>query len=57
MWLALFHGSLQVVSEPPSNAKSYGTGALYNVALTRTSRIRFTDQGDESKAELGLLWN
>jgi hypothetical protein len=39
MWLALFPGSLQMLSEPPSSARSCGIGALYNVALTRTSRI------------------
>jgi hypothetical protein len=31
--------SLQMVSEPPSNARSCGTGALYDVALTGTSGV------------------
>jgi hypothetical protein len=31
MWLALFLESLQMVSEPPSNAKSCGTGALHDM--------------------------
>jgi hypothetical protein len=39
MWLALFLGSLQMVSEPPSNARPYGIGALYDVALTRMSGV------------------
>jgi hypothetical protein len=39
MWLALFPRSLQMVSEPPSNARSCGIGALHDVTLTRTSRI------------------
>jgi hypothetical protein len=39
MGLALFPGSLQVVSKPPSNARSCSIGALHDVALTRTSRI------------------
>jgi hypothetical protein len=39
MWLALFLGSLQMVSEPPSNARSFSTGALHDIALTRTPRI------------------
>jgi len=32
-------GSLQIVSEPPSNARSCGTGALHDMALTRTSEV------------------
>ena len=32
-------GVLQIVSEPPSNARLCGTGALHDVALTRTSGI------------------
>ena len=39
IWLALFSGSLQVVSEPPSNVRSCGTRALHDVALTRMSGI------------------
>jgi hypothetical protein len=39
MWLALFLESLQMVSEPPSNAKSCGTEALHDVALTGTSGV------------------
>jgi hypothetical protein len=39
MWLALFLGSLQMVSEPPSNARSCGTGALHDMALTGTSGV------------------
>jgi hypothetical protein len=40
IWLALFPGSLQMVSEPPSNARSCGIRALHDVALTRTSGIQ-----------------
>jgi hypothetical protein len=36
MWLALFPRLLQMVSEPPSNARSCGIGALHDVGLTRT---------------------
>jgi hypothetical protein len=32
-------GSLQMVSEPPSNARSCGTGALHDVTLTSSSGI------------------
>jgi hypothetical protein len=32
-------GSLQMVSEPPSNARSCGTGALDDMALTKTSGV------------------
>jgi hypothetical protein len=39
MWLVLFLDSLQMVSERPSNARSCGTGALHDVALTRTSGV------------------
>jgi hypothetical protein len=39
IWLALFLGSLKMVSEPPSNARLCGTEALHDVALTRTSGI------------------
>jgi hypothetical protein len=39
MWLALFLGSLQMVSKSPSNARSCGTGALHDVVLTWTSKI------------------
>jgi hypothetical protein len=39
MWLALFPGLLQMVLERPSNARLCGTEAIYDVALTRTSRI------------------
>jgi len=38
-WLALFLGSLQMVSEPGCNARSCGTYALHDVALTRTSWV------------------
>jgi hypothetical protein len=37
--LVLHNLELQVVSEPPSNARSCGTRALHDVALTRTSEI------------------
>jgi hypothetical protein len=30
MWLALFLGSLQMISEPPNNARSCGIGALHD---------------------------
>jgi hypothetical protein len=30
---------LQIVSKPPSNARSCGTGAPHDVALTRTSGV------------------
>jgi len=36
---AFFPGSLQMVSEPPSNARSCGTRALHDMALIRTSRV------------------
>ena len=39
MWLALFIGSLQMVSEPPSNARPCGIETLHDVALTRTSGV------------------
>jgi hypothetical protein len=39
MWLALFLESLQMVSEPPSNARSCDTGAPHDVALTKTSGV------------------
>jgi hypothetical protein len=39
IWLALFSGSLQMISESPSNARSCGIGALHDVTLTRTSEI------------------
>jgi hypothetical protein len=39
MWLALFSGSLQMVSEPPNNARPCGTGALHDVALTMTPGV------------------
>jgi hypothetical protein len=39
MWLALFPRSLQMVSESLSNARSYGTGALHDMALTSTSEV------------------
>ena len=39
MWLALFPRSLQMVSEPPSNARLCGIETLHNVALTRTSGV------------------
>jgi hypothetical protein len=35
MWIVLFPGSLQMVLEPLSNVRSYSTGALHDVALTR----------------------
>jgi hypothetical protein len=40
MWLALFSGSLQMVSEPPNNAMSCGTGVLHDVALAGTSGFK-----------------
>jgi hypothetical protein len=40
MWLTFFPGLLQVVSEPPTNGRSCGIGALYDVALTRTLGIQ-----------------
>jgi hypothetical protein len=39
MWLAFFPGSLQIVSEPPNNAKSFGIGAPHDMASTRTSEV------------------
>jgi hypothetical protein len=39
IWLALFLGSLQIVSEPPTNARSCGTEALHDVALTGISGV------------------
>jgi len=36
MWLALFLGSLQMVSEPGCNVRSCGTVALHDMALTGT---------------------
>jgi hypothetical protein len=39
IWLILSPWSLQVVSEPPSNARSCGTEVLHDVALTRTLEI------------------
>jgi len=39
MWLALFLGLLQMVSEPLSNAMSCGSGAPHDVALMRMSEV------------------
>jgi hypothetical protein len=39
LWLVLFPWSLKVVSEPPSNVRSCGTGALHDMALMRTLKI------------------
>jgi hypothetical protein len=39
MGLALVLGSLQMVSEPPSNVRSCGTRAPHDMALTRTSEV------------------
>jgi hypothetical protein len=39
IWIELFPRSLQMVSEPHINARSYGTGAPHDMALTRTSRV------------------
>jgi hypothetical protein len=39
MWLALFLGSLQMVSEPPINTRLCGTRALHDMVLTRTSEV------------------
>jgi len=39
MWLSLFPGSLQIVLESSSNVRSYGTGALHDMALTGTSGV------------------
>jgi hypothetical protein len=39
MWQTLFPTSLQVVSEPPSNTRSCGTGALHDIVLTRMLEI------------------
>jgi hypothetical protein len=39
MWWLQKIGSLQMVLEPPSNARSCGTEALDDVALTKTSRV------------------
>jgi hypothetical protein len=39
IWLALFFGSLQMVSKSPSNARLCGIKTLHNVALTKTSRV------------------
>lgn len=38
VWLTLFLRSLQIVSEPPSNARSCDTGAPHDVALMWTLR-------------------
>jgi hypothetical protein len=37
--LVLFLELLQMVLEPPSNARSCGIGALHDVTLTRTSGV------------------
>jgi hypothetical protein len=37
--MSLGGGSLQMVSEPPSNVKPCGTGASHDVALTRKSGV------------------
>jgi hypothetical protein len=39
MWLALFLGLLQMISELPNNARPCGTGVLHDVALTKTSGV------------------
>jgi hypothetical protein len=39
MWLALFLGSLEMVSEPSSNARSCGTRAPHDIALTMASGV------------------
>jgi hypothetical protein len=39
MWLAFFPRQLQMISELPNNARSYGIGAPHDVALTRTSGV------------------
>jgi hypothetical protein len=39
MWLVLLPRSLQMVSKSPNDARSCGTGALHDMALTRTSEI------------------
>jgi hypothetical protein len=36
---SVFLGSLQMVSEPGCNARSCGTGALHDMALTGTSGV------------------